>query len=411
MKHHWITSGYIGQLQPCFIQEVTPGDTWAGKTTVIARLAPLDSPTFMQLKSHIHFFYVPHRLVWDEFPEVFAGTDTSTAWPTLTYGIAGAQWQRFGLPVNTSSTPTINALPVRAFNLIYNEFFRNPHLESARALGEVTSPARVRFPSNGYFGSLQDEIQQGSEETVDSSGATIGVTAIRDAMNRQRWAERRALFGERYRDVLLSDYGVRASDKSLDRPEHCAAGSFTMGISEVVATATSASEETGEIRGHGIGGTSIRFKPRYFEEPGTLMGVVVARPRLQLATGNPHWTFVQDREDLHLPQLASDTDVTVSSGEIFSNAASYSNFAYHPKDQWLRKTPDVIAGSFVAAGGTYSNYTAPVELSSTPTLSYLQQVQDYDQLFQDQTASRIDLSLMFSHSIGKKSLVKPPRKR
>lgn len=409
MKHQWIGDNHIGQLRPCFIQEVTPGDTWSGSSFGVIRLAPLDFPAYVSLKVNVHFFYVPHRLVWDEFPEVFAGTDTSTAWPTITYSAVSTYWNTFGFTVNTSSTPEINALPVRAFNLVYNEYFRNANIESERSLDTINSPARVRFPSNGYYGSILTEIQQGSEETVDTSASTLGVTAIRDAMNRQRWAERRAIFGERFRDVLLSDYGVRASDKSLDRPEHCASGSATIGISEVVATATSTGEETGEVRGHGITSVRIPFKKRYFEEPGTLIGVYHVRPRLQLKTSWPHWAFVQDREGLHIPSLSSDTHVTVSSGEIYADNASYSNFGYHPRDQWLRKPADVIAGGFL--GATNAGWTAPVELTSTPTVSYLQQVQDYENMFQDQTSNRMDLQCLFSHNIGKTSVVKRVNKR
>lgn len=405
MRHQWLHNNSIGQIKPCFVQEVTPGDTWSGKSVSIHRLAPLDYPAYMQLKTYTKFFYIPHRLTFPEFPEVFAGTDTSTPWPTITYSSSDI-WAIFGVPVNTLSTPAMNALPLYAWNLVYNHFFRNANIESERALNAMTVQ-RCRFPSSDYFGGMLDEVQQGSEVTIDTSGATLGVTAVRDALNEQKWRERRAVYGEKYRDVLRTDYGVRLSDKSIDRPEYLCGASSVMGISEVVATATSASEETGEIRGHGITGHTVRFKKRYFEEPGIILGVQYARPRLTLNTGRPHIYKVSDPDDLHKPSHASDSYVDVTSDEVFFNNATYSNFAYAHKDDWLRKPVDVVASSFLGNTGWYLN----AELTSTPTLSYLQQVQEYDSIFQDQTASRMDIQSMNMHMIGKSSLIKPPPRR
>lgn len=405
MRHQWLHNNSIGQIKPCFVQEVTPGDTWQGKSVSIHRLAPLDYPAYMQLKVYTKFFYVPHRLTFPEFPEVFAGTDTSTPWPTITYSSSDI-WAIFGVPVNTLSTPAMNALPLRAWNLVYNTYFRNASIEAERSLDAMTVQ-RCRFPQSDYFGGMIDEIQQGSEVTVDTSGATLGVTAIRDAMNEQRWRERRAVYGERYRDVLRTDYGVKVSDRSIDRPEYLCGNSSVMGISEVVATATSASEETGEIRGHGITGHTIRFKPRYFEEPGIIIGVQYARPRLTLNTGRDHIYKLSDVEDLYKPSNASDTYVAVTSDEVFFNNTTYSNFAYTHKDDWLRKPRDVVASSFLGNTGWYAN----VELTSTPTMSYLQQVQEYDSMFQDQTAARMDIMTMNFHQIGKKSLIRRIPKR
>jgi hypothetical protein len=408
MQHHWLTNLNIGNLIPCFLQEVTPGDTWNGSSTAVFRLSPMDYPALTQLKVFVKFFYVPHRLVWDEFPEVFAGTDTSTAWPTITYSPANL-WHYFGVGTNATSTPAMNALPVRAFNLVYNEFFRNANIESERATDEIGNLPRIRFPSSDYYGGITTEIQQGTEVTVDTSGATLGTTAIRDAMNEQRWLERRALYGEKYRDVLRTDYGVIASDKSLDRPEYCAGGSSVMGISEVVATATSTGEETGEIRGHGITGVRVNFKKRRFEEPGTLIGVAYARPRCQLLTGTDRIFLTNDKDDLYNPSMASDTQVTVSTAEIYNNAASYTDFGYQFRDEWLRSPRDTIAGNLTS--GANHGWVTNVELSSLPTVSYLQQVQEYESIFQDQTSGRLDIVGMFSHNIGKTSVIRKRVKR
>ena len=191
MHHQWVADLRIGELTPVFCQEVTPGDTWSGTSTAIIRMAPLDLPTYMSLKYYVKFFFVPHSLTFPEFPEVITGADTSTAWPTITYSNTASLLKDFGIGASNTLTPELNALPIYAFNQVYNDFFLNEQIETARALTNIATP-RVRFPGSDYYGGITTEIQQGTEETVDSSGATIPVIEIRDAFHRQRMKERRS---------------------------------------------------------------------------------------------------------------------------------------------------------------------------------------------------------------------------
>lgn len=404
MHHQWPTDLDIGVLTPCFMQEVTPGDTWSGSSFGVYRLAPLDAPTFITLNIYKKFFFVPHRLTFPEFEEVITGLDTTTSWPTITYAVGSAtNWYQFGIPYMPTQTPALNAMPVRAFNQVINDHFLNRSHYSERSLDDI-GLFRVNFPSNSYFGGAQDELQQGSEETVDTSASTLGVTAIRDALNRQRMRERRSQYGERYRDLLAS-YGVRTPDSRLDRAEVCASSRTTMGISEVVATATSATENTGEYRGHGIAAMQTRFKPRMFTEHGTLIGVCYARPRLQLKYGIDKLMMVGDKDDLYHPELAGDTMVSIDQKEVYAETAS-STWAYAPRDEWLRTARDKYGNNYLVAAG--QEFVAPVELSAAPSVAYLQQVQAYTTLFQD--GSGINIHGFNDHKIGKLSIIKPKRK-
>lgn len=406
MHHQWITAPNIGELVPIFQQEVTPGDTWKGKSTAMFRLSPLDLPAYMSLKVFVDFWFIPHSIVWDEFQDVITGKDTSTAWPTITYSAAEADhWQDQGHGVSTTLTPDNNALPIRAFNKVYNDIYKKPSITAA---GEDSLDIRrVYFPTNDYFGGITDEIQQDTEETVDTSGATVGVTAIRDAMHRQRLKERRAQFGEEYQDMLRS-YGVYPPATRLNRPEFCARGRTTIGISEVVATATSASENTGEYRGHGISGMRINFPKRYFSEHGTLLGVMYSRPRMQLKSRKDKLWYVTDKYDLYHPEHVRDTQEVVKSQEIYTDTVAESNFGYQGKYEWLRNARDTIAGDM--QDSARAGYVANVDLSALPTVDFLQQVQDYDHLYQDQTSDRADMHSFFDHKISKLSIIKPRTK-
>lgn len=402
MHHQWLTAPRIGHLTPIFCQEVTPGDTWSGSSVGVFRLAPLDVPAYMSLSVFVHFFFVPHTQTFPEFGEVITGEDTTTPWPTINYAFADYEkWHNFGVGSMPTATPALNAMPVRAFNQIINKHFLNLSSYTERTLDDI-SQFNVDFPSNDYFGGITTEIQQDTEETINTAAATVGITEIRDAWNRQNMKERRARYGKRYVDLLAS-MGVRPSELDLDRPTHCARGKTTIGISEVVATATSASENTGEYRGHGIGGIRINFPKRYFSEYGILMGVMYARPRFLLRNRIDKQFLVTDHEDLYHPELAGDTQVVVDDGEIRGEDVG-GNFGYQRRYEYLRTGRDTIAKNFALAAG--EPWTSHVDLSSLPSVAFLQQVQDYDHIFQDQTSTRMDLHSFFDHKIGKKSIVK-----
>ena len=229
MHHTWITESEMGDLVPIFCQEVVPGDTWRGVSSCLVRSAALEVPAFITLNLVTHFFFVPHRIVWSGWEDFITGVDPATPIPTITVG-QGAPGQlllALGLGGPNSagggSTYTAQSLPIRAYNEIYNEFFRD-QATGTLAGSESTFLQKVNFPASDYYGGLRDRIQQGPEEQVDASGGTVAVTDIRDAFHRQKFKERRSQFGERYTDYLAA-MGLNVPDSRLDRPEHDARGS------------------------------------------------------------------------------------------------------------------------------------------------------------------------------------------
>lgn len=407
MRHQWFPTPTIGELCPILHQEVTPGDTWYGKSFGVFRLSPLDVPTFMTLNVHAKVFFVPHRLTFPEFEEVITGVDTSTAWPTINYSPASGPlefWSNFGVGYMPTQTTALNAMPVRAWNQIINDHFLDTQHYSARSL-DSTSVFRVQFPSFDYYGGATDEIQQGSEITIDTSNPTLGITNVRDALHKQHLLERRSQYGPRYRDLLAS-YGIRTPDMRLDRAELVATGKTVFGVSEVVTTATSTGEQSGEYRGHGLATMQMNWKPRMFTEHGTLIGCLYVRPRLLIKDRVDRQWLVNDKYDLYHPELANDTQVTVDQQEVYADQAA-GDFAYQARDQWLRCARDTVAGTYQF---TSDQFIASIEMTAAPSLAYLQQVQAYNSLFQDQTAGRTDIYGFFDHNLRKRSIIPPRRK-
>jgi len=133
-----------GYLVPIYCDEVLPGDMHNVKATMFARLATPLFPVMDNLHLDTFFFFVPNRLVWSNWVKFMGeqanpGDSTSYVVPQITspaggYAV-GSVFDHFGLPtagqITGSNTVTHNALPLRAYNLIYNEWFRDENLQNS----------------------------------------------------------------------------------------------------------------------------------------------------------------------------------------------------------------------------------------------------------------------------------------
>lgn len=143
----------VGDLIPFYVDEVLPGDTFDITTSKVVRMQTLLTPPMDNLYLDTYFFFVPNRLTWSHWRELM-GENTQSAWlPETEYsvpqiylrknsaGTAGAVnvgdvLDYMGVPVNVASdygtenesTVSVNALPLRAYDLIYNEWFRDENL-------------------------------------------------------------------------------------------------------------------------------------------------------------------------------------------------------------------------------------------------------------------------------------------
>lgn len=146
MSHTVKTTFNVGELVPFDVLEVLPGDTFNVQTNTLTRLQTLITPMMDDLYLDTYYFFVPNRLVWKHWKE-FNGENTKNAWyPTTTYTIPTITINRnddlnrsildyMGIPTNTIKNGSavnslaINALPVRAYNLIWNEWFRDENVQ------------------------------------------------------------------------------------------------------------------------------------------------------------------------------------------------------------------------------------------------------------------------------------------
>ncbi|MEM2002012.1 MAG: major capsid protein [Candidatus Methanomethylicaceae archaeon] len=149
-SHAVKTTFDAGKLIPVFVDEVLPGDTFNVDATAFSRLATPLKPVMDNMYLDIHFFFVPYRLVWDNWTKFMGERPTpdfdpnTLSVPTISMAreVSGPNASQlnvshyFGLPyvaVGGTQNLSVNALPFRAYNLIWNEWYRDQNLQQPRS--------------------------------------------------------------------------------------------------------------------------------------------------------------------------------------------------------------------------------------------------------------------------------------
>lgn len=131
-----------GWLVPIYVDEVLPGDSFKLNATLFARLATPLVPAMDNLHLDTFFFFVPNRLIWVNWTKFMGERATPNASQSYlipqTTGAAGDFYHgtladHFGIPCGSqlAGSPSVNALPFRAYNLIWNEWFRDENLQDS----------------------------------------------------------------------------------------------------------------------------------------------------------------------------------------------------------------------------------------------------------------------------------------
>lgn len=141
LSHEHKTTCKIGTLNPILCREVLPGDKFNVQHEIFMRLMPMISPVMHRMNVYTHSFFVPNRLVWNEWEDFITGGEDGLAAPVfpqiaLTENVVakmgkGSLSHRLGIPVPVTDDTncTISALAHRAYALIWNEWYRDQNLQ------------------------------------------------------------------------------------------------------------------------------------------------------------------------------------------------------------------------------------------------------------------------------------------
>ena len=218
----------MGELVPIMCMPIVPGDKFRVNTEALVRLAPLVAPMMHRVNVYTHYFFVPNRLVWNEWEDFITkgidGEDTpvlpyfSLGGGDMTNGARrglysdGSLWDYLGLPsvksINGVANPVaspngvdlpnnfrVSCLPFRAYQLIYNEYYRDQNLtdpidfslSSGATTGDIATNLlrlRRRAWEKDYFTSALPWLQRGPEVTVPVGGS-FGVVTLANRDNNQ----------------------------------------------------------------------------------------------------------------------------------------------------------------------------------------------------------------------------------
>jgi hypothetical protein len=176
------TTFNVGYLIPFMWDEVLPGDTYTCKLTAFARFATLLFPLMDNMYLDTHFFFVPNRLLWTNWQkfngeQTNPGDSTSYTVPKMTStavtGYAeGSIFDYLGLPTKVAGYDHIS-LPLRAYNQIYNQFYRDENLQNSVAVNTGDSSDSAgdysllrRGKRHDYFTSCLPWTQKGTAVSI-----------------------------------------------------------------------------------------------------------------------------------------------------------------------------------------------------------------------------------------------------
>lgn len=397
-----LTTFDAGYLVPVFIDEVLPGDTKTIRPEFLARLSTqaLSNPIMDNTFLDFHWFFVPGRLVWENFERFFGhqdNPDDSTDYiiPQIISPEGGFStssiFDYFGLPTSLASDSNISvsSLFARAYNLIWNEHFRDENIQDSVPVAKDDGPDDLadfnllrRGKRHDYFTSCLPWPQKGDEinipigtsapvvsdgtvttftpsagspnnisgglsytanigfatfspppnggehisfantglmaDLTESTGITVN--DLRQHVQFQRLAEKRARGGSRYPEIILSDYGVVVPDHRLQRPEFLGHFSCPLNINPVANTSGTSEKPQGSLAAYGVKydnghRNSISHS---FVEHGILMCLASYRSDLRYQQGCPRMFSRRTVFDFYNPTFAHLGEQAVLNKEIYA---------------------------------------------------------------------------------------------
>nr|WAE43504.1 MAG: major capsid protein [Microviridae sp.] len=175
----------MGQLIPVCCEEVIPGDKWSVGNEIVIRFQPMVAPILHEINCFVHYFFVPYRLLWDDWQNFITGgpvgTDASVLprWDVSDpdHTVIGSLWDYMGFPALINP---LGAIPLdfnrRAYYLIWNEYYRD---ETLQAAVDITSSTYWQILNRSwekdYFTSALPWQQRGTAPALPISGLSAAV--------------------------------------------------------------------------------------------------------------------------------------------------------------------------------------------------------------------------------------------
>lgn len=223
-----------------------------------------------------------------------------------------------------------------------------PHFEENG--GTPVDPGNVEA-DNAFIttSASADQIAYDPNGSMEVEPTTIN--DLRRAFRLQEWLERNARGGTRYIESILAHFGVKSSDKRLQRPEYITGIKTPIQISEVLNTAgnDTLSLPQGNMAGHGVAYVNGKYGTYYCEEHGYIIGIMSVMPKTAYQQGlEKHWLKTSDQFQYYWPEFAHIGEQEILNKEVYAyqGTAGEDVFGYVPRYAEYKYANNRVAGQF-----------------------------------------------------------------